>query len=66
MRLNRTELVSMLHAQGDNTTADWVTAQLPAHIDTLRDADALAAVGLSPSRILAKLAAGSVWVGFKP
>ncbi len=66
MHIHRAQFVSLLHAQGDNTTADRVAAQLPAEIDTWRDADALAALGLPQSRLLAKLACGALGVSLKP
>jgi hypothetical protein len=48
----------MLRTEGDNDTADKVADQLPDDIDTDRDGDALAAVGLDRTQLMAKLAAG--------
>ncbi|WP_369140067.1 hypothetical protein [Modestobacter versicolor] len=60
MELDRAALVQLLHTEGDNEQADAVAAQLPERIDTDRDADALAAVGLDRSTLMARLAGGSL------
>ena len=57
MHIERDKLVQLLHTEGDNERADAVAAQLPEHIDTDRDADALTAVGLDRTQLMAKLAA---------
>ncbi len=58
MKLDKQELVRMLHTEGDNDTADKVAAQLPDDIDTDRDGDTLDAIGLDRTQLMAKLAAG--------
>jgi hypothetical protein len=58
VKLDKQELVRMLHTEGDNETADKVAAQLPDEIDTDRDGDALDAVGLDRTQLMAKLAGG--------
>ena len=58
MKLDKQELLRMLHTEGDNETADKVAAELPDEIDTDRDSDALDAVGLDRTQLMAKLAAG--------
>ncbi len=58
MKLDKQELLRMLHTEGDNDTADQVAAQLPDDIDTDRDGDALDAIGLDRTQLMAKLAAG--------
>ena len=60
MKLDPKELVQMLRAQGDHDTADRADAGLSNQIDTDRDGDALAAVGLDRDELLAKLAAGGI------
>jgi hypothetical protein len=60
MELDKQELVRMLRAEGDNDTADRVDSELPDRIDTDRDADALDAVGLDRTQLMAKLAAGGL------
>ncbi|RBY93285.1 hypothetical protein [Blastococcus sp. TF02A-30] len=60
MELDRQELVRILRTEGDNDTADRVEAELPDRLDTARDADALAAVGLDRTQLMAKLAGGSL------
>ena len=58
MELDKQELVRMLRTQGDNDTADQVEQSLPDRIDTDRDGDALDALGLDRTQLMAKLAAG--------
>jgi len=58
MKLDKQELLRVLHTEGDNETADEVAAQLPDEIDTDRDGDALDAVGLDRTQLMAKLAGG--------
>ncbi len=57
MELTKDDLVQLLRTEGDNDTADKVSAQLPDQIDTDRDGDALDAVGLDRTQLMAKLAA---------
>ena len=59
MHIERAKLVQLLHTEGDNELADKVAAQLPEQIDTDKDGDALAAVGLDRTQLMAKLAGGS-------
>jgi len=59
VHIERAQLVQLLHTEGDNATADRVAAELPEQIDTDRDGDALAAVGLDRTQLMAKLAGGS-------
>ena len=66
MDFDKQDLVQMLRAQGDHDTADRAEAGLPDHVDTDRDADALAAVGLDRDELLAKLAAGGIGGGVAP
>ena len=58
MNLDKQEFVRMLRTEGDNDTADAVERDLPDQIDTDRDGDALAALGLDRTQLMAKLAAG--------
>lgn len=60
VEIDRQELVRVLRTEGDNDTADRVEGQLPDRIDTERDADALAAVGLDRTQLMAKLAGGAL------
>ncbi len=66
MQLSRDELVRVLRTEGDNGTADAVAAQLPEQIDTDRDGDALTAVGLDRTQLMAKLAGGSFGTTLSP
>ena len=56
MQINRDDLVRVLRTEGDNDTADKA-AGLPDQIDTDRDGDALEAIGLDRTQLMAKLAA---------
>jgi hypothetical protein len=58
VELDKQELVRVLRTQGDNDTADQVEQGLPDRIDTDRDGDALDALGLDRTQLMAKLAAG--------
>jgi hypothetical protein len=60
VKLDKQELLRVLHTEGDNDTADKVAAQLPDEIDTDRDGDALDAVGLDRTQLMAKLAGGGL------
>ena len=60
MKLDKQKLVETLRTEGDNDTADKVAAQLPDEIDTDRDGDALDAVGLDRTQLMAKLAGGGL------
>ncbi|MGY1694072.1 MULTISPECIES: hypothetical protein [unclassified Geodermatophilus] len=66
MKLDKQELVRVLRTEGDNDTADKVEAQLPDHIDTDRDGDALAGVGLDRTQLMAKLAGGGFGSSLTP
>jgi hypothetical protein len=58
VKLDKQELVRVLHTEGDNETADKVAAELPDEIDTDRDGDALDRLGLDRTQLMAKLAGG--------
>ena len=58
MKLDKQELLRMLRTQGDNDTADRAERELPDEVDTDRDGDALDALGLDRTQLMAKLAGG--------
>jgi hypothetical protein len=58
VKIDKQELVRVLHTEGDNDTAERVAARLPDQIDTERDGEALAALGLDRTQLMAKLAGG--------
>jgi hypothetical protein len=60
VKLDKQELLRVLHTEGDNETADKVAAQLPDEIDTERDGEALDGLGLDRTQLMAKLAGGGV------
>ena len=66
MKLDKDRLVEVLRTQGDNDIADQVQSNLPAEIDTDRDAGALEAVGLDRTQLMAKLAAGGYGTTLSP
>jgi hypothetical protein len=57
VQITKEQLLQVLRTEGDNDTADKVAAELPDQIDTDRDGDALSAVGLDRTQLMAKLAA---------
>lgn len=59
MKLDKTQLLEMLRAQGDDQ-ADSKAAGLPDEIDTERDAEALAGMGLDQDTLRTKMAAGGL------
>jgi len=60
VKLDKQELVRVLRTEGDNDTADQVESRLPDEIDTDRDGDALDALGLDRTQLMAKLAGGGL------
>ena len=58
MKIDKQELVRVLHTEGDNTTAERVASSLPDEIDTDRHGEKLAELGLDRTQLMAKLAAG--------
>jgi hypothetical protein len=60
VEIDKQEFVRVLRTEGDNDTADRVEEQLPDRIDTDRDADALAAIGLDRTQLMNKLAGGAL------
>ncbi|MGY1724835.1 hypothetical protein [Blastococcus sp. SYSU DS0533] len=66
MELDRQELVRVLRTEGDNDTAEKVEQRFSDRIDTDRDADALAAVGLDRTQLMAKLAGGGFGTTLTP
>ena len=62
MKLSKHDLVQLLHTQGDNATANRVAEALPDEIDTERDRELLATVGLDQARLAAHLAAASLHI----
>ncbi len=66
MKLDKQELVKLLRTEGDNDTADKVENTLPGEIDTDRDGDALDALGLDRTQLMAKLAGGGYGTTLTP
>ena len=67
MKLDKQDLVRVLRTEGDNDTADKVEgAGLPDELDTDRDEQALASVGLDRTTLMSKLAGGSLGTTLTP
>jgi len=66
VKIDKQELLKLLRTQGDNDTADQVEQKLPDEIDTDRDGDALAQVGLDETQLRAKLAGGGFGTTLTP
>ena len=60
MQISKEQLLQVLRTEGDNDTADRVESELPDRIDTDRDGDALDALGLDRTQLMAKLAGGGL------
>ncbi|RBY92183.1 hypothetical protein DQ244_07750 [Blastococcus sp. TBT05-19] len=67
MKLAKQELVRVLRTEGDNDTAEKLEGSgLPEELDTDRDAEGLAAIGLDRTTLMAKLAGGSLGTTLTP
>lgn len=66
MKIDKQQLLQVLRTEGDNDTADKVESRLPDEIDTDADGDALDAVGLDRTQLMAKLAGGSFGTTLSP
>jgi hypothetical protein len=66
VQISKEQLLQVLRTAGDNDIAEKVAADLPDEIDTDRDAEALAAVGLDRTQLMAKLAAGGLGGALAP
>jgi hypothetical protein len=58
VKIDKQDLVRVLHTEGDNDTAQRVADSLPDEIDTDRHGEELARLGLDRTQLMAKLAAG--------
>ena len=58
MNIDKQELVRVLRTEGDNDLAERVEGALPDQIDTDRDGEQLASLGLDRTQLMAKLAGG--------
>ena len=65
MKISKDELMTVLRTEGDNDTADKA-AGLPDQIDTDRDGEALEAIGLDRTQLMAKLAAAGFGGSLSP
>jgi hypothetical protein len=58
VKIDKQELLRVLHTEGDNDTAERVAERLPDEIDTERDGETLSSIGLDDTQLMAKLAGG--------
>ena len=66
MRIEKQELVRVLHTEGDNETAQRVADGFPDEIDTDQHGEALDSMGLDRTQLMAKLAGGGIGGGLAP
>jgi hypothetical protein len=66
VKVDKQDLVRLLRTEGDNDTADKVESQLPDEIDTDKEGDTLAAIGLDRTQLMSKLAAGGLGGSIAP
>jgi hypothetical protein len=59
MQFDKTQIIEMLQSNGDTATAAQADSQLPAQVDTDRDAGLLSSLGIDPHDLIAKFAGGS-------
>ena len=59
MQFDKTQIIGMLQSNGDTATAAQADSQLPAQVDTDRDAGLLSSLGIDPHDLIAKFAGGS-------
>lgn len=60
MKLAKHQLVQLLASQGESAQARRAAESLPDEVDTERDGELLAAVGLDHDRLAAHLAAAAI------
>lgn len=59
MQFDKSQIIEMLQSNGDSATAAQADNQLPAQVDTDRDAGLLSSLGIDPQDLIAKFAGGS-------
>lgn len=59
MQIDKTQIIEMLQSKGDTAAAAQADNQLPAQVDTDRDAGVLSSLGIDPQDLIAKFAGGS-------
>jgi hypothetical protein len=63
MQIDKSQIIEMLQSNGDTATASQADNQLPAQVDTDRDAGLLSSLGIDPQDLIAKFAGGSGGLG---
>ena len=58
MQFDKSQVLELLRSQGKHSQADQAEGELPAQVDTERDAGLLARLGLTPPEIIGALAGG--------
>jgi hypothetical protein len=58
VQFDKSQVLELLRSQGKDSQADQAENELPAQVDTERDAGLLARLGLTPQEIIGALAGG--------
>lgn len=58
MQIDKDQIISLLRGRGDDAKADQAEQELPGQVDTEKDSDLLAKLGIDPSDLLGGLGGG--------
>jgi hypothetical protein len=58
MQIDKDQIISFLQERGDEAHASQAREELPRQVDTEKDADLLAKLGIDPSELLGGLGGG--------
>jgi hypothetical protein len=58
MNIDKDQILQLLRSQGDNSKAQQADQELPAQVDTERDAGLLSKFGIDPMDLVKKLGGG--------
>jgi hypothetical protein len=58
MQIDKDQIISFLRERGDAAKADRAQQELPGQVDTEKDSDLLAKLGIDPSDLLGGLGGG--------
>jgi hypothetical protein len=63
MNIDKDQILQLLRSQGDDTRAQQADQELPAQVDTDRDAGLLSKLGIDPMDLITKLGGGGGGLG---
>jgi hypothetical protein len=63
MNIDKDQILQLLRSQGDDTKAQQADEELPAQVDTDRDAGLLSKLGIDPMDLITKLGGGGGGLG---